>query len=425
MKKRFWRKGIASVTAAAMVMGTVLTGCGSGGSDNASDAAEPGTGKLTIMCWNSETDFAPVLEGFQELYPDIEVDFQHVPSEGNQYQQKLNLLATSEELPDIYWISSPIDSFAKNGYMKDLTDMDIVQELPDTYQDAYTYEGRVYAYAPDAWVGGMFYNKDLYAEYGFEAPTSWDEFLTQAEAFMADGIKPISMAGTQLMDLIVWLHNTEDVAYDTTLDEQINTGEKTFSEVYRDVMEKWYEDCVESGIITQDMIGISDEQRRDEFATGAAAATLTGAWAIDGILEKNPDMNMGVIPYVGTQGNAYTMGAVNIGIAMSPTAKNEANAELFLAYMASETGLKAYQEMQDSFLGVEGIDYELNPIMEPMKEYAENGQFFFPSYNWTYTDSMEPLLQKGTQEIVMGTKTVDDLLNEMDEKLAILIESDQ
>lgn len=422
MKEKFLKKSIAAVSAVSLLAG-MITGCGGSGQETAS--AEPGKGKLSIMCWSNESDFAPVLEGFKEQYPEMEIDFQHVPSEGNQYQQKLNLLANSEELPDVYWISSPIDNFAKNGYMKDLTDMEIVKSLPEIYQDAYSYDGKVYAYAPDAWVGGMFYNKDLYAKYGFEAPKDWGEFTKQAEVFMKDGIKPISMAGAQLMDLIIWLHNTEDVAKDSTLDEKINTGEKKFSEVYAGAMNKWYEECVATGIITQDMIGISDEQRMDEFATGKAAATLTGAWAITGVLEKNPDMNMGIIPYVGTQGNAYTMGAVNIGIAISSKAKNEANAELFLNYMASEKGLQEYQKIQNSFLGVEGVEYEVNPIMDPMKEYAESGQFYFPSYNWTYTDSMEPALQKGTQEIVMGTKTVDELLSEMDEKLAVLIESNQ
>lgn len=423
MMKTFFKRSIAVISAMSLLAGTMLAGCGKGSDEAAS--SEPGKGKLSIMCWSNESDFGPVLEGFKKQYPDIAIDFQHVPSEGNQYQQKLNLLANSEELPDVYWISSPIDNFAKNGYMKDMTDMEIVKNLPDIYQDAYRYEGKVYAYAPDSWVGGMFYNKDLYEKYGFEAPKNWDEFLEQADAFMKDGIKPISMAGAQLMDLIVWLHNTEDVAEDNTLDEQINTGEKKFSEVYANVMGKWYKDCVQTGIVTQDMIGISDEQRMDEFATGKAAATLTGAWAISGVLEKNPDMNMGIIPYVGTKGNAYTMGAVNIGIAISSKAKNEANAELFLEYMASEQGQQEYQKIQNSFLGTEGIEYKVDPIMEPMKQYAESGKFYFPSYNWTYTDSMEPALQKGTQEIVMGTKTVDELLSEMDEKLAVLIENNQ
>lgn len=154
MMKTFFKRSIAVISAMSLLAGTMLAGCGKGSDEAAS--SEPGKGKLSIMCWSNESDFGPVLEGFKKQYPDIAIDFQHVPSEGNQYQQKLNLLANSEELPDVYWISSPIDNFAKNGYMKDMTDMEIVKNLPDIYQDAYRYEGKVYAYAPDSWVGGMF-----------------------------------------------------------------------------------------------------------------------------------------------------------------------------------------------------------------------------------------------------------------------------
>lgn len=169
MKKHYFRKRAAALCAAVMAAG-MLTGCTSSG-----EVAEaPGSGKLTILSWIDQKSFAPVLEKFQEKYPDIEIDFQNVPNEGSQYQQKLNLLAISEELPDVYWIKGPVTTFAKYGYMKDMTEMDIVQALPDTYTADYSYDGKVYAYAPDTWVGGMFYNKDIYEEFGFEPPKDWE-----------------------------------------------------------------------------------------------------------------------------------------------------------------------------------------------------------------------------------------------------------
>lgn len=423
MKNNFFKRSIVMISVLVLLTGTILAGCGGGSEEAAS--AEPGKGKLTIMSWYNEKEFAPVLDGFKEQYPDIEIDFQNVPNEGNQYQQKLNLLANSEELPDVFWIRGPVTNFAKNGYMKDISDMEMVKSLADAYKEDYSYDGKVYAYAPDSWVGGMFYNIDLYKEYGFEAPKDWNEFLTQSEKFMKDGIKPLSMFGAALPDLVYWLHNTENIANDPTLDNQINEGEKTFSEVYGNVMEMWYEDCVESGIVSQDMVGITDEQRLDEFATGKAAATLTGPWAISGLMEKNPELNIGVAPFVGTEGNTYAMGATNVGIAINSAAKNEANAQLFLEYMGSEEGLKAYQGVTGNFLGVEGVDYSIDPIMEPMKEYAENGHFQISTAKWTYTDVIDAMMQKGTQEIVMGTKTVDDVLGELDEKMAELLESEQ
>lgn len=416
MKRHYFKRGVAIISAIMMVVG-MLTGCGN--SENVSE--EPGKGKLTILSWIDQKSFEPVLEKFQEKYPDIEIDFQNVPNEGSQYQQKLNLLAISEELPDVYWIKGPVTTFAKYGYMKDMTNMDIVKALPDTYTADYSYDGKVYAYAPDTWVGGMFYNKDIYEKFGFEPPKDWNEFLEQAKVFMENGIKPVAMFGTEFADMIFWIHNTEDIAKDPTLDDKINSGEMKFSEVYGDAMKMWYNDCVQTGIVSQDMIGITDDQRFEEFATGKAAATLSGAWAIDDMKKYNPDLNIGIVPFVGTEGNKYAMGAVNVGIAINSKAKHSDNAELFLEFMGSEEGLEIYQQVTGNFLGVEGINYDIDPIMEPMKEYAENGNFQIGTSKWTYSDALDAMIQRGTQEIVMGTKTVDQVLKEFDEKMADLL----
>ena len=63
--------------------------------------------------------------------------------------------------------------------------------------------------------------------------------------------------------------------------------------------------------------------------------------------------------------------------------------------------------------------------MEPMKEYAESGKFLIPTSKWTYTDTIDAMMQRGTQEIVMGTKTVEDVLKEVDDKMAELLASEQ
>ena len=75
--------------------------------------------------------------------------------------------------------------------------------------------------------------------------------------------------------------------------------------------------------------------RVDEFATGKAAATLTGADGRSKVFRRNLELNIGVVPFVGTEGNTYAMGATNIGIAINAKAKNPENAELFLEYMGT------------------------------------------------------------------------------------------
>ena len=57
-----------------------------------------------------------------------------------------------------------------------------MQALPDGYTQSYTYDGKIYAYAPDAWVGGVFYNKALFAENDLSVPETWEDFLAAAKS---------------------------------------------------------------------------------------------------------------------------------------------------------------------------------------------------------------------------------------------------
>ena len=82
------------------------------------------SGTLTFMSWYNQGDMQPLLDAFTAQYPDVKIDFQNVPAANNQYTQRLQLLASSGELPDLFYIQPPITLFAKNGYMADISDLD-------------------------------------------------------------------------------------------------------------------------------------------------------------------------------------------------------------------------------------------------------------------------------------------------------------
>ncbi|WP_343418565.1 sugar ABC transporter permease [Candidatus Flexifilum breve] len=85
------------------------------------------------------------------------------------------------------------------------------------------------------------------------------------------GIKPITMSADSIPDLIYWLHNTEVLSQDPNFDVRINTGETTFSEGYLDALTTWKTQLVDTGYISQDTVGLTDDQRFTEFGTGTAA----------------------------------------------------------------------------------------------------------------------------------------------------------
>jgi raffinose/stachyose/melibiose transport system substrate-binding protein len=183
---------------------------------------------------------------------------------------------------------------------------------------------------------------------------------------------------------------------------------------------------VDTGYITQDMVGMTDDQRFAEFALGQAAMTISGPWAVKLLKEKNPRLELGLFPFPGTTPDrTYTIGAINVGLAISAQAKNRAAAEAFINFVGSKEGLAIYQKITGNFLGAPNIAYTIDPEMEPIRPFAEQGRFGFPPIIWTYLSTLGPMLSKGTSEIVLGTKTPEQLVQELDAKQAELMASEK
>jgi raffinose/stachyose/melibiose transport system substrate-binding protein len=372
---------------------------------------------MSFMSWYTQEQYQPLLDAFKARYPNLTIDFQNVTPANNAYGQRLQLLASSGELPDLFYVQPPSTVMAKNGYLADLSHLDVVKALPPAFTTSYTYNKAVYAYAPDAWVGGVFYNKALFRDNNLSEPKTWADFVAAAKVFHSKGIIPVSLSGEGFPDLLYWLHNTEVLSADPQFDVKINTGQTTFTQGYLDAINTWKKDMLDTGYITQDMVGLNEDQRINQFATGQAAMTISGPWAVGSIKQKNPNIDLGIFPYVGsTSSKINTVGAVNVGLAISSKAQNKAAAQAFLSFLGSPDGLALYQKITGNFLGVTGISYKVDPVMSPMQQYAENGHFAFPPIDWIFTGTLAPMVTKGMQQLVLGVETPEQFVKDLDAK---------
>lgn len=384
-------------------------------------APEKVSGTLSFLSWYTQDLYQPILDAFNAKYPDVKIDYQNVPAANDQYRQKLNLLANSGELPDLFYVQPPVDLMVKNNYLADISSLSVVQALPAGYKAPYTVSGKTYAFAPDAWIGGVFYNKTLFKDNNLSEPKTWSDFLAACKVFAAKGITPVSFSGEELDDAVYWIHNTEVLSSDPLFDAKINTGETTFTQGYLDALNTWKKDMIDTGYVTKDMAGMSDDERMNEFAIGKAAMTISGPWAISTFKSKNPSLELGIFPFVGsTPDKTYNIGAVNVGIAISPKTKNYSAAEAFIKFLGSDEGLKLYQAVTNNFMASNSLDYKVDPVMEVMKPVAASGKFAFPPVFWVNTGTLSPMMIKGTQEIVLGTTTPEQLVKDLDAKQAEL-----
>jgi multiple sugar transport system substrate-binding protein len=80
----------------------------------------------------------------------------------------------------------------------------LVEAFPPGFQQLSAYEGKQY-YLPVAfgWTG-IYYNRQIFADYGLEPPTTWDEFIEICALLKANGEIPLSLSGQDTWMTMLW-----------------------------------------------------------------------------------------------------------------------------------------------------------------------------------------------------------------------------
>ncbi len=198
------KKKIVSVLCVCAMTTLMFAGCGSsddGSSSTASDATSAteeasaagdyaGT-TLTILIDTDTTDagFLAVAElAEQELGITIEVEYRVGGSDGdNLVKTKLS----SGDMADLclYNSGALLSALNPSEYFYDLSEIEsIMERLDATYVSTVTIDGATYGVPwSSSQAGAVMYNKEIYAEYGLEVPTTWDEFIANCEVLQAAG----------------------------------------------------------------------------------------------------------------------------------------------------------------------------------------------------------------------------------------------
>ncbi len=207
------RKRVLSLILALSLVLAVLAGCGNqqqekhttetgnqtvaGGGETGEEtqAESPGDGKIVFMGWTNATEiraYQKAIEQFEELY-DCEVEY--VPVGVNEYKTKLTSMLSADAMSgectaDVFYVpSGMVWNLAVSGHIENLqpyVDADESFNMEDYWFDAgyaqymidmkedVVGKGDLYAFPKDVGPWGLVYNKDLFAQYGIEAPT-WDD----------------------------------------------------------------------------------------------------------------------------------------------------------------------------------------------------------------------------------------------------------
>lgn len=197
---------VVSALGAAALLLAACGGTSAGDGDDTSNEGEQAASEdgeaveLSFMHKWPEPQYAPLFEqivaDYEDENPNVTIEIEAI---GDQpIKDKLQVLTTANELPDIYfsWAGDFTKLFVRAGFAADITDAVLGTDWGDRVAsagwDAYTYDDRVYG-MPINLDGKFFvYNTALFEEHGLDVPETLDDLYGVCDALNAAGLEPIA-----------------------------------------------------------------------------------------------------------------------------------------------------------------------------------------------------------------------------------------
>lgn len=429
------KKG-AALLAGVLAAAAVLSGCGGQGNNGSTTSADSAAAESTtegsakasgekvtisLLSWNTDEILGEFIAGFEQENPNIKIDLQYVPPV-QQYVDKFSVLAASGQMTDMFYIAAENkQEVISKGVAEDISDMEIFSRIDPATSATYGKDGKIYGYSPDAWIGGIFYNKDLFEQAGIEKePETWQDFVDCAAKLKAIGVEPYLDDADNVHNLAQDLYQCSVISQEPDADVQINEGKATFQEKYTEPLKLWYNDMIASGLYSQMALGLNSDQVIDMFANGEVAMMHGGPWNIATIEQKNPEMNYDIFGLSDNSGNRVLPGAVNVGLSVSTTSEHKDACRAFIEYMARDENIVKWQKVTNNAIIVEGIDYTMGTVFEKFKEDAVSGSFYLPQIVWNNSSGIYKEFLSGIQDTITGADTIENIPVRLDEKQAEL-----
>ena len=291
MKKKIMAVALATATVTSMV--------GAVGVSAATDVAKSDLaykGELEIMHYSTSEEsegnggsdgFRTVLAAWQEAHPDITLN-ENVLANA-EYKTQIATLAAADNLPDVFLLQGMnTKAWAEQGLIMDLTDTIKASPYYDQYdQDYFTpfKDGdKIYGYP--VLTGGtctvVIYDKAMWKEAGYDAfPSTWEDVEKASEYFKDQGIDTVAFgnggkwqANSDFLSTLGDRYTGKDW-FQSLIDK---SGAAFTDEAFVKALTETQHLFTETDIFNEDYNSVTNEDAREYYISGDAAAFIGGNW---------------------------------------------------------------------------------------------------------------------------------------------------
>ena len=304
-------------------------------------------GELEIMHYSTSEEsegnggsvgFRTVLAAWDEAHPDITLN-QNVLANA-EYKTQIATLAAAGDLPDVFLLQGMnTKDWAKQGLIMDLTDTikasPYYNDYVQNYFTPFTDGDSVYGYP--VLTGGtctvVIYDKAMWKEAGYDAfPTTWEDVEKAAEYFNGQGITTVAFGNggkwQANSDFLSTLGNRY-TGPDWFLSLINKDGAAFTDEAFVKALKETQHLFNETDIFNEDFNAVTNEDAREYYISGDAAAFIGGNWDESYIWatlkesdeEKWNNMGFAVLPQPADATEAPNSQNIGLGYAVAINSK--------------------------------------------------------------------------------------------------------
>jgi raffinose/stachyose/melibiose transport system substrate-binding protein len=360
--------------------------------------------------------YKAIIDDFNKNNSDIIIE----PFNAPEPEKVLQTMVMSNAVPDIcsLWSSSAdFKQYAMDDVWLDLTGQAFLKKVDENFLKSLKVNGKDYSLPYSSTGVGIWYNKKIFADNKLALPKTYADLISIAKKLKAKGI--IAFAFDDKDD---WTHGKlNSPLYVVTIpnyqqffaDLAAGKTSAKSNPAYR----KFATRVLELREYAQpDTLGTDYTAQNTLFATGKAAMMIEGNWALDGLLQIDPKLDIALIPFPGDTATGYNWPiTIDSSFAISSAVTNKAAALKLFDYFATTEAAQKYANLSLSPMLIKGIVCKVPQLQPVLDAYAKGNSAPWPQDLWPA--QVVPENYKVVQNLVL-TRNIDQFLTETDKIFA-------
>ena len=343
----------------------------------AEEEHEPVT--LTVLAGQSTTDAGiedMIDEALAEKYPWITLEWECVDW-GNDFQPKMQQYLQSG-LPDIMiGKAQDVATYAPMGVLAPIDETYLDKGL-DAARENVTIDGTTYGLVYNALYQGVYYNRAMFEENGWEIPTTIDELQAIIDDCNEKGIVPFAshMVDTWSIGNVTMQFMMNDVFNnDPEWGDKFRAGEVSFSDSEEAQTAYNYNKLIFDNTY-EDTFSTEQTDCDARMVLGEAAMKVSGSWSIQNFLDIDESFDFGIFPFPNQTGDSKLIFEPNITIMTSAETEHQdaVNAVLDVLTSDQELAVEIYDYTKTASMLKDVSPTFDNPSQTDIDAYAAEGQ---------------------------------------------------